>query len=107
MRRIEKYTTSDGGSPFSEWIADLDQGMQGRIYAFVDRVVLGAGKKNVKPLGDGIYEIKIDVGPGYRVYFGQTMKAMILLCGGDKSTQTSDVKRARNYWSYHEQSKKL
>ncbi len=107
MRRIEKFITSDGRSPFSEWILDLDHGVQGRIYAFIDRIVLGAGKKNVKALGDGIFEIKIDAGPGYRVYFGQTLRAIILLCGGDKSTQASDIKKARLYWSNYEQNKKL
>jgi putative addiction module killer protein len=107
MRRIEKFVTSDGRSPFSEWVSGLDKVVQGRIYAFVDRVSMGAGKKNLKALGEGVFEIRIDVGPGYRVYFGQTLKALILLIGGDKSTQTSDIKVAKRYWSIYEQSKHL
>jgi putative addiction module killer protein len=68
MRRIEKFVTSDGRSPFADWVSKLDHLVQGRIYAFVDRVALGAAKRNVKALGDGVFEIRIDTGPGYRVY---------------------------------------
>jgi putative addiction module killer protein len=50
-------------------------------------------------VGEGVYELRIDFGPGYRVYFGQEGKLLILLlCGGDKSTQTKDIKRAHAYW---------
>lgn len=107
MKRIEKFLTSDGRSPFTRWISDLDKVTQGRIFAYVDRVALGAGKKNLKSLGAGIFEIRIDFGPGYRVYFGQTLEALVLLTGGDKSTQCSDIRMAREYWREYEQSKKL
>jgi putative addiction module killer protein len=51
---------------------------------------------DVEPVGDGVSEMKIDYGPGYRVYFKQIGKTvMLLLCGGDKSTQRKDIKRAK------------
>jgi putative addiction module killer protein len=51
------------------------------------------------PVGAGVLELKIDYGPGYRVYFGQVgMKLVILLCGGDKSSQAEDIRRAIEYW---------
>jgi putative addiction module killer protein len=50
-------------------------------------------------LGAGVLELKIDYGPGYRVYFGQVgTKLVILLCGGDKSSQAEDIRRAIEYW---------
>ena len=53
-----------------------------------------------KALGDGISELRIDFGPGYRVYFGQDAGALvILLCGGDKSSQDADIRQARAYWA--------
>ena len=51
------------------------------------------------PVGEEVYELKIDHGPGYRVYFGQDDGAIVLLlCGGDKSTQRADIQRAKTYW---------
>lgn len=50
-------------------------------------------------VGDGVCELRIDVGPGYRVYYGQDSDALILLlCGGDKRTQTKDIEKAHDYW---------
>lgn len=99
MREISQYETRSGRSPFSEWVARLDESAQGRIYAYVVRVAAGASRKNVKPVGQGVFEIKIDEGPGYRVYFGLAGQArMILLCGGDKKSQGRDIAEAANYW---------
>ena len=52
-----------------------------------------------EPVGDGVYELKIDFGPGYRVYFGEDGDDVILLGGGAKNTQPSDIKKAKRRWS--------
>ena len=58
------------------------------------------GKKNIRALGDGVFEIKIKFGAGLRVYFAEEGKTiLLLLAGGDKSTQKSDIKRAKKYWT--------
>ena len=69
-----------------------------RIRTRIARVRLG-NLGNCEPVGGGVLELKIDYGPGYRVYFGQVgTKLVILLCGGDKSSQTEDIRRAIEYW---------
>lgn len=53
-----------------------------------------------KPVGEGISELRVDIGTGYRVYYGQHGRVLvILLCGGDKSSQQTDIKRAKEYWA--------
>lgn len=53
-----------------------------------------------RSVGEGVNELKINYGPGYRVYFGQEGQTMvILLCGGDKNTQQKDIQRAQEYWA--------
>ncbi len=65
-----------------------------RIAARIDRLALG-NPGDVKPIGSGISEMRIDYGPGYRVYFVQRGSAIVvILCGGDKRTQAADIKRA-------------
>jgi putative addiction module killer protein len=81
---------------FIDWLAKLrDKRAQIKISARIDRLILGnAG--DVEPVGEGISEMRIHYGPGYRVYFVRRESAIIvLLCGGDKSTQTKDIKTAK------------
>ena len=57
---------------------------------------------DTRSVGEGVQELRIPFGPGYRVYFGREADAIvILLCGGDKSTQTRDIERAHDYWRDH------
>lgn len=99
MKKICRYVRPSGRVPFDEWIQSLSLKDQARVDAYINRVALGAVKRNIKPLGGGVFEIKIDVGPGYRVYFGEEgRKLILLLSGGDKSTQTSDVQKSKEYW---------
>src|SRR5690349_11945958 len=92
---VENYQRPDGSCPFEEWLASLrDQKARAIIRTRIGRVRLG-NLGNCKPVGDGVLELKIDYGPGYRVYFGQVgTKLVILLCGGDKSSQSEDIRRA-------------
>lgn len=81
---------------FDRWLSVLrDQKAVAKIASRVER--LGRGNPgDVKPVGEGISEMRIPYGPGYRVYFKQTAKEIILLlCGGDKSSQDKDINRAK------------
>lgn len=56
-----------------------------------------------EPVGDGVWELRIDTGPGYRVYYARAGKQVVLLlCGGDKRRQKADIKRAKDYWEDYE-----
>jgi putative addiction module killer protein len=68
------------------------------------RFAHGGSKKNIKSLGESIYEIKINLGPGYRVYFGELERKIVLLVtGGDKKNQSKDIKLAKEYWRLYAQ----
>ncbi|CAM5771947.1 hypothetical protein LMIY3S_03679 [Labrys miyagiensis] len=81
---------------FSKWIRSVrDQNAVGRIQIRIRRLSLG-NFGDVKSVGEGVSELRIDYGPGYRVYFVRRGEAIvILLCGGDKRTQDEDIKRAK------------
>jgi putative addiction module killer protein len=81
---------------FDEWLSNLaDQKAQAKIVSRIERLGLG-NPGDVKPVGAGVSEMRVPYGPGYRVYFKQTDKTVVLLlCGGDKSTQEKDIKRAK------------
>lgn len=98
-REVLAYTTPEGDAPFESWIATLrDNRAKARIYVRVDRVRLG-NFGDCRSVGGGVYELRIDYGPGYRVYFGILgSAAVLLLCGGDKSTQKRDIETAQQYW---------
>jgi putative addiction module killer protein len=81
---------------FDQWLSDLrDRRAQARIISRIDQLSQG-NPGHVKPVGEGISEMKIDTGPGYRVYYKQTGKTIIvILCGGDKSSQNRDIEKAK------------
>jgi putative addiction module killer protein len=81
---------------FSEWLVNLrDRRAQRRILARVDRLAIG-NPGDVAPVGEGISEMRIHYGAGYRVYYIQDGKELVvLLCGGDKSTQDGDIRQAK------------
>jgi putative addiction module killer protein len=100
-KEIRMYETEDGSVPVSDWLDGLqaqDQGSYDRVINFIDRAENG-NTSNFKPEGEGVTALKMDFGPGYRIYFGQDGKELIiLLIGGDKSTQTEDIATAKKYW---------
>ena len=81
---------------FSRWLSSLkDRQVQARILSRLDRIAMG-NFGDVKSVGEGISEIRIDSGPGYRLYFVRRESAVVLLlCGGDKSTQDRDIARSK------------
>lgn len=85
--------------PFDEWLSELDdKKARARVAARLERVRLG-NLSDCKPVGEGVSELRVDYGPGYRVYFGQHGRTVVvLLCGGDKSTQDRDIRLAKKYW---------
>jgi len=92
MGRYEIFTTET----FGAWIDNLkDTNVRTMIFKYVDRMADG-NLGDVRYVGDGVIERKIDVGPGYRLYFTQIENTvLLLLCGGDKSTQQRDITRAK------------
>jgi putative addiction module killer protein len=99
MLQIRNFTLDSGVKPFEDWVRLLDKRSRVKIRAYIDRVALGGSKKNIRSLGDGLNEIKIDYGPGFRVYFGLIgNEVMLLLGGGDKGSQARDIAKAHEYW---------
>jgi putative addiction module killer protein len=96
---IRKYRLSDGVAPFDRWITKLRDGRaKARILVQLDRLRLGL-PGDWKSVGEGVFELRIFEGKGYRVYFSREGKSIvILLCGGDKSTQGRDIEQAQSYW---------
>lgn len=98
------YRTREGRLPFDEWLRELrDTHAVARVLARIGRVRRG-NLGDSKPVGEGVSELRVDYGPGYRVYLGQQGQTLvILLCGGDKRTQERDIRQAQQYWSDYQQ----
>ena len=95
---IRRYLARSGRDVLGEWLAELnDDRTRAKIAARIDR--LSAGKfGDCKALRGGLWELRIDWGPGYRVYYALVGKAcVLLLCGGDKRKPSADIKRALEY----------
>jgi putative addiction module killer protein len=89
--------TADGRIPFREWLGALDVAIRARIQVRVMRFETG-NLGDHESVGDGVWEARMTFGAGYRLYFGRDgRKVVFLLVGGDKSSQTKDIKRARRY----------
>lgn len=99
-KELRFYRTKKGKEPFTNWIESLKDVMaRAHIRNRLNRVVHG-NYGDYKPVGDGVYELRIHYGPGYRVYFTEQEKTFILLLiGGSKRTQDHDIKKAKNYWN--------
>jgi putative addiction module killer protein len=103
-KELLAYRTHEGRIPFNEWLDELDdQNIVARILARLARVRRG-NLGDSRSVGEGVFELRVDYGPGYRVYFAQKGQALvILLCGGDKRTQEKDIQRAKQYWHDYKQ----
>lgn len=107
MITIKEYTTESGAFPFEEWFNALDAESAKRVSMALIRMEQGL-TGNMKSVGDGVSEYKIDHGAGYRVYFAKDgQKLIILLAGGTKKKQQQDIERAKGYWQDYKKRKKL
>ena len=99
-RQIVAYVASDGRTPFADWLRKLtDQKARNSIRVRIARLRLG-NLGDYKSVGSGVLELRIDVGPGYRVYIGQDgSRLILLLCGGTKLGQAADIKKSQEYWA--------
>jgi putative addiction module killer protein len=99
MYRIRKYRCANGRIPFDEWFnAIKDLRVKARLLKRLDKVQLGnLGDWN--SVSDGVFELREHFNKGFRIYYGMEKRTVILLlCGGDKSTQAKDIKKAKQYW---------
>ena len=102
---IREYTEA-GHSPFAEWFDDLDSVTAARVDRYIRRLESG-NFGAAKILGEGVSELRLDFGPGYRVYFGRDGKTLIILLGGgSKRRQDVDIAAAIVRWKRYRQAKK-
>ena len=95
---VVEYREANGQSPFRQWFDGLDRHAAARVVIAMTRLELG-NLSNVKGVGAGVFECRIDFGPGYRVYFGKDGDTIVvLLAGGTKKRQDRDVTAARKRW---------
>ena len=98
-KTVKYYQTRTGAQPFKEWRDHLsEQRTKSAIDARISRLRSGNFGKS-EPIGEGASESKINLGPGYRIYYGVDGASVILLHGGDKSTQENDIELAKRFWN--------
>lgn len=99
MYEILHYLTAKGGDVFDAWLDGLDDARAvARIITRIDRIEAGNFGDH-KSVGQGVWELRIDYGPGYRVYYAMcAQQVVLLLCGGDKRRQSADILRAIEFW---------
>lgn len=106
MVEIREYNNSQGRSPYARWFNRLDAVAAARVTIALTRMEAG-NLSNVKSVGRGVFEYRIDFGPGYRVYFGKDRDTLvILLGGGTKKRQQRDVENAQTLWQEYKQRKR-
>ena len=106
MPGIREYETKNARSPFAEWFERVDAKAAAKVTAAIARLEAG-NPGDVKLVGQGVSERRIDFGPGYRVYFGHDGEELvILLIGGTKKRQQRDIERAKEYWADYKRRKR-
>lgn len=99
MLDVREYVDSAGRSPFTKWLRALNVHAAAKVATALERISDG-NLSNVRPVGGGVLEYKIDFGPGYRIYFGRDAdRLLILLAGGTKKRQREDVQQAQANWA--------
>lgn len=97
-KELLNYEKSNGECPFDEWLGQLDSTVIARIRARLKREALG-NLGDVKPVGQGVSELRLAFGSGYRIYFSNYGEEIIvLLSAGDKDSQNDDIETAKTYW---------
>jgi putative addiction module killer protein len=99
MVEVRKYVDGQGRSPFDTWLRGLsDRALRARVQVRIERLALGL-EGDWKGVGEGIRELRIPAGPGLRIYYAWDGPLLVLLlCGGDKSRQPDDIRKAKAYW---------
>jgi putative addiction module killer protein len=107
MVEIRHYTAANGRDVFESWLATLeDNQAEARIDARINRLTRG-NFGDCEPVGGGVWELRIHYGPGYRVYYAMVgQKCVLLLCGGDKRKQSTDIAKAVEYLKDYKQRSK-
>jgi putative addiction module killer protein len=98
-RDLRILVLNNGRAPFKDWLLSLrDTQTRARIQSRIDRLRLG-NFGDYQSVGNGVFELRIHFGSGYRVYFAlHGAQVVLLLCGGDKNTQVRDIAEAQRYW---------
>ncbi len=99
-RNVEVYVSSSGVIPFDDWMLSLKDPIgKAAIDARIGRLRLGSLGTKFRDVGDGLIELKVDVGPGYRIYLADDGRNSLILLAGRKNTQRRDIKAAKGYWA--------
>jgi putative addiction module killer protein len=106
--RVIVFAEKNGNEPFTQWLYDLKDSVgRKRILIRITRLEQG-NYGDCEPVGEGVSELRMFFGPGYRVYFGEDEEnIVVLLCGGDKGSQQQDIKKAQAYWQEYLTNEKL
>ena len=105
-RKVVEYLEPNGSSSFAKWFARLDAVAAAKVTTALYRMEQG-NLSNVKPVGQGVAEYRIDFGPGYRIYLGQDgVVLIVLLGGGTKKGQNADIRLAQQRWRDYKSRKK-
>ena len=99
-REILVCQDDDGREPFTEWLAGFDVPTRARVRVRIDRIEEG-NFGDTRPVGEGVSELRLDFGSGFRVYFGQKGNEVHLILGGSKRTQDRDIVFALKFWRTH------
>ena len=103
---VREYLTAAGKNPYREWLDTLDVTLRARVQARVLRFSTG-NLGDHKSVGGGVWEARVVFGPGYRIYFAKDgLRLVLLLLGGDKSTQSADIARAQELWKAYQEGKR-
>jgi putative addiction module killer protein len=105
MNEVVEYVRSNGHCPFSQWFENLDDHAAAKVSTAINRMQAG-NLGDHKSVGEGVLERRINYGPGYRIYFGRDgKKLVILLGGGTKARQNTDVRKAQDTWAEYKATK--
>ncbi len=106
MIEIVEYIDAGGKNPFGRWVSGLDAGVKARVLAAVLRME-GGNFSAAKGIGSGVSELRLDFGPGYRIYFGRDGERLVILLGaGSKKRQQADIEEAQACWVAYKRRKR-
>ena len=103
-REVLYYKKEEGVVPFLKWLYSIeDRVTKAKIRIRIDRVAAG-DLGDYRSVGDGVNELRLNYGPGHRIYFGfDGQKIIVILCGGDKGSQNKDIRLAKEYWKNYKE----